>query len=495
VPPLTKLRWSIWCAAALILAFQLFVPPIVGLSDQGDFSRIISRFGYARGDGVSPVYAYVSRKYVHDPHQRNPGIEQPSSEYIFVGSALLLNKVVSKDGRLDIRVMGLVHAAAFLAVFARLLSVIGRAMGALRIAAAGWITVFVWITAAVALTDVGYAAYWNSFYTEPASCIFFLLLLAESIAICASSVISPAQIGRWCLWAALLVTAKLQNVPLILVLAPFALRLGWRSKLASARYLAVAGSIFIVSCGIVSIRTSSPGNAWADTYNQIFMAILPESKDPAADLTYLGIDPRFVTYAGTGAFTPRTAIQELVTSRVIGARVTPATLAGFYLRHPLRMWRRAKVLLPIAFSLRPEWCGNFEQSTGYPNGAQSYAFAVWNQFHQRFLAPIGKPILILLLIAPLAAIVPWVRMPARRLQIELCVLLVLGCLAAFAVAAFGDAWDNVKHCFLFNLQLDAALIATVCLLAGTAERAVTSTMTSTSTTSMTTRPTASPTTS
>jgi hypothetical protein len=236
----------------------------------------------------------------------------------------------------------------------------------------------------------------------------------------------------------------------------------------------VAGSIFIVSCGIVTIRTSSPGNQWADTYNQIFMAILPESKDPAADLRYLGIDPRFAPYSSTGAFTPHTAILELVTSGVIGARVTPITVAGFYLRHPLRMWRRAKVLLPIAFSLRPEWSGNFEQAAGYPAGARSHAFTLWSEIHERCLASAGKLILILLLIAPLAAIGPWVRLPARRLQIEFCVLLILGCLAAFAVAAFGDAWDNVKHCFLFNLQLDACLIIAVCLLAETAERAVTS---------------------
>jgi hypothetical protein len=457
----------------LILAYQLFVPPIVGLSDQGDFSRVIGRFGYAREDQATPLSAgYVARNYIPHAHARTPEIEQAGPEYILVGAALLLNKLVSKDGKLDIVVMGLVHAIAFLAVFARLLVVIGRAMRSSRIG------VIAWILAALVLTDVGYAAYWNSFYTEPASCLLFLLLLAESIAICSNPAgtnapVYPAQIARWCLWAALLVTAKLQNVPLILVLVPFALRLGWRTNLASARVLAVAGSMLIAIAGIVSLRISSSANAWANTYNQIFMAILPDSKDPAADLRELGIDPRFVTYAGTGAFTPRTAIHELVGSGAIGLRVTPATVAGFYLRHPLRMWRRAKAFLPIAFSLRPEWSGNFERAAGYPPGARSHAFALWSGFHERFLAPAGKSILILLMAAPLAAIMAWRRVPAHRLQIEFCGLLTIGCLAAFAVAAFGDAWDNVKHCFLFNLQLDACLIITVCFLARTTGRMTT----------------------
>jgi hypothetical protein len=478
---LTKVRWSIWCAAALILALQLFVPPIVGLSDQGDFARVIGRFGYAREDRSTPLSAgYVARKYVRDPNARSPGLEQPGPEYIFVGAALLLNKLVSRDGKLDIEVMGLVHAAVFLAVFGRLLSLIGVSIGVSIGRApmsAAWVIVIAWIGAAVALTDVGYAAYWNSFYSEPASCIFFLLLVAESIAICANPTSEEYRFTRWCLWAALLVLAKPPNFPLALVLAPFALRLGWRGRSSSARILAVAGSLCIAMAGIASSRNFPTALGWAATYDQIFMAILPDSKDPATDLRAFGLEARYATYSGTGAWTPRTAFPELAANGALG-RIARTGIAAFYLRHPSRMWRRAKAFLPVAFSLRPEWCGNFEQAAGYPPGAKTHAFALWSGFHERFLAPVGKPILILLMAAPFAAIIVWKRTPSWRLQIELCAILILGCLAAFAVAAFGDAWDNVKHCFLFNLQLDAVLIATLCLLAGTAQRAVTSRKTS-----------------
>jgi len=481
---LTKLRWSIWCAAALILALRLFVPPIVGLSDQGDFARVIGRFGYAREDRATPLSAgYVTRKYVRDLNARSPGLEQPGPEYIFVGSALLLNKLVSRDGKLDIEVMGLVHAAVFLAVFARLLAVIGAAMGRSRI------SVVAWILAGLALTDVGYAAYWNSFYSEPASCIFFLLLLAESIAICTNpdsraDRATTAQLTRWYVWAVLLVISKPPNFPLAVVLAPFALRLGWRSEWASARVIAVAGSLCIAIAGVASSRNFPTALGWAATYDQIFMAILPDSKDPAADLRAFGLDARYANYAGTGAWTPRTAFPELSANGAL-ARIGRTGTTAFYLRSPARMWRRAKAFLPVAFSLRPEWCGNFEQAAGYPPGARSSAFALWSGFHERFLGPIGKPILILLMAAPLGAIIAWKRLPLRRLPIELGALLILGCLAAFGVAAFGDAWDNVKHCFLFNLQLDVCLIATVCFFARTDERAVTSMAISTTATSTT----------
>ncbi len=62
-----------------------------------------------------------------------------------------------------------------------------------------------------------------------------------------------------------------------------------------------------------------------------------------------------------------------------------------------------------------------------------------------------------------ACLPPWPRSPGsmfrkRRQSIEMLALLAIGCLTAFLVAALGDAWDNVKHLFLFNLLLDAYLI-------------------------------------
>src|SRR5580693_1966018 len=89
-------------AAAAILVYQLRIPPIVGLADQGDFIRTIGRFGYGPQHKGSLEYAFVEPKYIPDLQYRNRDWEQANSEYLFVGAALMLNKLVSKDGALDI---------------------------------------------------------------------------------------------------------------------------------------------------------------------------------------------------------------------------------------------------------------------------------------------------------------------------------------------------------------------------------------------------------
>jgi uncharacterized membrane protein len=157
-----------------------------------------------------------------------------------VATAVLANKIVSKDGKLDIRIIGSVHALAFLAAFAWLLH---ETRGC---RARKWI----WISCLLVTTDAGYVVYFNSFYAETASFIFGILLLTESISICAKGT-SAGRLVRWSVWAALLVLAKPANAPLGLLLGAYAIRLGWHSKVAWAGAAAI---LLAVVFSIITLR-------------------------------------------------------------------------------------------------------------------------------------------------------------------------------------------------------------------------------------------------
>jgi hypothetical protein len=439
---------AVMAAAGAILVYQLFIPPIVGLADQGDFIRTIGRFGYGPRHHGSLEYAYVEPEYIPDPHYRDRYWEQANSEYLFVAAALLLNKVVSKDGTLDITVAGFVHAIAFLAAFARLLWVLRdhRARALL------------WIGALVALTDAGYAIYWNSFYAEPASCIFFLLLLAESVEIACTDKLGLPGILRWCVWSVLWVLAKPQNAPLGLILGLFTFRLAWWAGPKWARALAVAGGCALFGCAVFNVFAMPTYGRMANTYGMIFSGILGDSKNPQADLQALGLDARLAKYAGTGAWSPGTYYPQMVASGEV-RRVATFSIVGFYVSRPARLWRRLHQRLPIITSLR-YWYGNFEPSAGFPPATLSRAFTLWSGFHQRVLPGFNKWIVFALAGWPLLSAWRWVREPDTLMQrrIELLTLLPICCLAALCSAVFGDAFDLVKHLYLFNLLLDTCLL-------------------------------------
>jgi hypothetical protein len=451
------LFWAVMAAVAAILVYQLFIPPVIGLADQNDFKRTLGRFGYGavHSDG-SLNLAWVEPKYVPNPNFREPDWDQFSSEYLFVGTALLINKVLSKDGRLDVTIIGLVHALAFLAIFARFLFVTRNCRA----------RALPWIGAIVIFTDVGYVAYWNSFYAEPASGLFALLLLTESVDISVRRSVSGAGLARWSLWAILLVLAKPQNAPVGVLLGlfcPLVLR-SWVATRA-ARYGAWIGCAAIVAASGTMFLTAPVAMKDHNTYNLVFLAIVPESRNASTDLKSLGLDPRLRDYSTTGAWSSNTAFPTLHESGAIGRVVTLMTVVRFYMLRPTRMWRHIQTKLPLATSLRPEWCGNFEPSAGYPAGARSGAFALWSSFHQRALVHGIKYILFLLPIPPFFAVLRRVRGIRCELWVDFSGLLALCCLAAFLTALFGDAWDNVRHLYLFNLLLDVCLLGGIALMA------------------------------
>jgi len=446
-----RLYVAVMAAAAAILIYQLFIPPITGLADQGDFIRTIRRFGYGPEHGQDYLYKYVERKFAPDRAARDRYWEEANSEYPFVAAALLLNKLISKDGKLDITVMGLVHMLVFLVVFAYLLRVTARHRA----------YALIWILALVVLTDAGYAVYWNSFYAEPASCIFFLLLLAESVEIAAAGEVRRSQRLLWLLWAILWVLAKPQNTAAGLLLALFAFRLAFWVKpgARAARAIAVAGGCGIIGCAAYNVLAMPKVGHMANTYGMIFSGILPETKNPAADLVALGLDPQLARYAGSGAWTQNTDFPALAESGVLENKVTTFTILRFYVLRPARLWRRLHGVFPVITSLEPPY-GNFEESTGFPPVTLTRGFRLWSNFHAHVLAFSSKWIVFALAVWPAGAVWLWIRNKdaARRKRIELSALLPLGCLAALFGAVFGDAFDLIKHLYLFNLLLDACLI-------------------------------------
>lgn len=437
--------------AAVLLGWQLFVPPIIGLADQGDFVLLLGPLGYApQAKGPEHKYWYLTRTFVWDPSYREPRWDQPSSEIIPATAAVFLNRIFADSRKFDLTLFGVTHAVLFLMAFARLLYVTRRLI----------LHRIVWWIALLVLTDVGYVAYWNSLYREPASCIWLLFLLAESIAFCAGDSLTIGAALRWSAFAVLFITAKVQNVPLAIPLAAYGLTMAWHAARAP-RWIAVGGTIATLAAAAILYTSRLPAPAVTNLYNVVFFGILPGSSDPAADLRALGLDPAYAKYSGTLAWTEGTGVGDGYLVNALQQKVSSIKLALFYLARPTRLWKRAQTELHTAFSLRPQFCGNFEQSAGRFPGARSHAIAFWSYFHERWLSQVGAGLLTALLIAPIGGIVllcTGIVAPPFRRWCELAICLSACCLLAFAAAAFGDTWDSVKHLYVFNLLLDTCLV-------------------------------------
>jgi hypothetical protein len=428
------MRWFL-LAASCIVGYQIFLPPVVGLANQSDFRRVIGKFGYGPVPAEA-LYSSVSLKYAPDRSYNSKTWEQPSTEDLFVQLALWMNEVVSKDGKLDIRVMGLLHFAAFVAAFAWLLRVTHDLPA----------RTLVWAGLILVTTDVGYVAYFNSFYAEPSSYLFCLLLIADSIDICRRGVTS-ARLIRWSIWATLLVMAKPINAPIGVLLGLFIFRLAWRS------WAAWLGSAVILSGVFVSTVSAPKEMTDANTYNLVFLGLLRESSSPPADVVELGFKAGTDVYAGTGAWSSNTGYYLLRQSGEIPSKVNLLTVDRFFLRHPTRLWRHIRSTLSVALLLRPP-LGNFDSSL--PN-AQSRAFGLWSGIHEAVLGKAARFLFLTLLIPPISALCMRLCGRTSPLSFDFFALQSSCCLLAFLAASFGDGWETLRHMFLFNVLIDSCL--------------------------------------
>jgi len=433
-----KQRWAYFgllSTAAALLSFQLFVPPIVGLANNGDFQRVIGVFGYGPDIKPDPTFAYVANSYVPDSGVRRPGYEQFTSEYFFVGIALALSKILPGTGHLPITFVGFVHGAALLAALARLF----------------WVTApfsqraIIWAGSVFVITDVGYAAYNNSLFSEAASCVFLVWWIAETVQACAHQQV----VVYWFVATALLLSSKGQNAPLAIPVAVFCAAMAWKLRrhwksfaAAGAVSLAVGSAIFLTVPKRAQLENS---------YNMLFSSVLPESRDPRGDLRALGLSEDWVRLKGSLSWSPDSGLYEERVRQVLPEKAGPLKIVEFYARRPTRLWRHITTLIPIATGLRPECCGNFEPQVGRPPKAISYTLALWSEVHARWLPKVLKALLAALVVTAATGLF-------RNGWFWMAGLLASMCLTAFMTAAFGDAAEPVKHQFLFNLLLDACLV-------------------------------------
>ena len=444
----------IFVLLAAAVLYQVLVPPVVGLADNGDFWRLLDQTGlsYAPpGPRGGDVFSFIELRFLTD-QPRETAAGYVSSELIFVNAALFLDKVLSPDARFDLRLLGAVHAAAFLAC---LLFVLSTARSLPR--PSRWI---VGVLVLIVFTDVGYVAFFNSLYREPAALIFLTLTLACAFRCIVRSQKAPlGSLLAYFAAAALFVTAKPEYAPQSLLLAAFGVLLAYRVG-RRAHYLAAAGMTVVVCVFAAWALVSQPAALReVNLYNHVFSDMLTHSPAPEDDLASLGLDRDLVRWAGTDAFGDAPIDEPAFKEHFFG-KVTYVALLKWYVAHPVRLADMLDRAAREGFSLRSGYLGNFERSANFTPGAQSATFDTWSGAREHFPSSLAGLLVAFVLATGGAALVRRLSDKARdKMLAELFLLLLAMAALAFLVACLGGGvLDIVKHLFVFNLLVDVGVI-------------------------------------
>lgn len=455
-------------AVLAIVCWQLFVPPALGLADNGDFARLIVAFDltHASTDWGDRYFGFFDRHYVVNAVEARKYAPSDfvSSEFVFMAAALATNKLLSMSS-FDLLQLGAVHVAVFVAGAYFLLCASKAFAGAVRTTAI--------ILGSVVFTDIAYIAYFNSFYSESATFLFFLITAACAYGAISSDRHRIAWTAAYALAFTAFLLAKYQNLILLPVFLVFGglLVKRWGESRYFQAYLVLA----LAACyGGYRFYISSPAVIDdAVLYNSVFNGILVDSPTPQSDLAALGLDPALAKYAGSTAFQPDSPRFNAEFLRKFRESVTIGGVFQFYIERPARLIAALNRTVQLTSQLRPK-LGDYEKAAGHAPGSQSHSWAMWSSIRSGvltsnlvFVLAIGT-----LYLALLAR--KWLRDRGRaaRLNVEWLALIVVMAMAQLLVISVSDGIsDMIKHAFLFNLLFDIMLVAmgaqVLTLLAGT----------------------------
>lgn len=448
---------------ALLAVAQLLTPPAVGLADNGDYFRLTCQLR-VQAD-VPPAAPFRFTVWV--PHYRPQDADSPrcvglrSSELPLLRLGQALSPGRGPD--LDLRIVGLMQAVLLGALVAAVvLGLPGSAR--LRLLCGALL--------AVVLLDTGRLVYLASAYSEPASLLGLLLLLAAALWAFRRppSALTSAAV---CLAALPLVLSKPQNAPVAAVVAVAVLlrhllgRRSWRSLLAPS-----VAAVLLLGVAVGFVRTV-PGELVApNTYNVVFFEVLRFSDHPARDAVELGLDPELAKWAGTNYFNSPNALADPAFAGFYD-RVGPADVVLFYARHPARALSLYARAARDSFEVLPDYLGTYPPSAGKAEFSQACRGCpvTWAGQATRAAAPVLLPLLWLGAALACLALLRRRRSPADAALAGTTLLLTALTVLLFATAVVGSGdYELVKHLFLpgvgSTLLLPLGLAAAVRLRGG-----------------------------
>ena len=432
----------IFCTILLLLT--LFVPPLIGVANEGDFGRILGKLHLATDTAQNHIY-FVSR-YQHVPWGWDSHL--PLSGVWVARAAVAISHLAGTGRDFDIRFLAALYCLLFLLAFYSLLRLLRPCSTGVRLALGGLV---VWI-----FTDVAYAAYFNSFYAEPVALLSLLLMITAALHILAT------REFRWSAWVAFtlaaifFITSKAQYASagifpaLFVLLAPISL------AAMQGRLLRAAVCALIIVAMVGELRATAPWYKGAASFDIVFSNIPKSSVDSQQELQELGLDSSYIRYIGTS---PWGRGQDWLAKFYAG--LGPWKIIKFYLRHPVRTVTILNAdLRTSAAHLRT--LPNYRREDGFPPGTKARHFCSWSDL--RSLLFLVWPYHILVWYGAVIAGTSWTAIRRRgslsSRAAALCLGIVFLGMLEFVVASLGDGTDTARHLILFHALTDV----TVCFV-------------------------------
>ncbi|WP_193556142.1 hypothetical protein [Paenibacillus ginsengarvi] len=462
---------SVFAALAVlsITGFALFIPPYIGMADNGDFFRSIYSNGlyFSNPDYDQLRFGHFVRQYGIFQYYNENASMIFSSQALFLKAAIFLNKLLFHPAVFDIRFQAILYTLLYTAGVYLLVEAVTWRVSRKRGFLIAGLAVFVF-------GDTAYTAYFNSFYGESVILVAVLFMSSSWLLLYRRRYNDYTMLALFVVSALILTTSKQQNAPVGLIVAVLGLALIWIREQTRFRILTACSLVVLFLSGIVTYMMISDEFVNVNQYHAMTRGVLMQTPDPDSALKSLGIDEQYAILKGTIHYEPYATVDvnsELL-QKEFYSKYSFVSILFYYIQHPDQLGSILQIAAKNAFTIRPGAMGNYELSAGKPFGAHTsffsaYSFLKENAAPKTFGFIVLWALVVVGLYAPTfvtAVIGRNVRLMQRMLFMVTMMLIGLAGICVSIVGA-GDA-DLAKHEFLFTLAFDIVTFLTVADVVG-----------------------------
>lgn len=462
--------WVLALLALAVISLTLFSGGGVGLSDNGDYGRVMTtnslawavddpRFVYQDTfrmvfQGDSPLEKLTNLLFGLDGIGTYPSIHLVFMRLSLLGN-LALNFLTGQELAVyHVQVLGAIYTLCW----AGLLFLLFRSFQLKR----WWADLPVKLFALFVLCDEGYTAYFNSLYSEPVQMVGLLAMAVFALR-CLTGRGRWWLNGLWFLAGCLFYGwGKLANLPvgaLCALCLGGALALLWPRK---RRKWALGGAAL---CAVILAAVYFAVPSWMDeatNYNAVFYGVLKDTtpQQESAFLEDLGLPQELAQYADSNYYTALAGqAREDPVYQQSFPQVGKVDVLLFYLRHPLYFLQKLDVSMAHSGWVRPFYLSNLDDS--HPRLSFAGRFGGWSWLRGQL--PVNTWAFTLLAVGAGCLCLWRLLAPGgkkRKAAAALVLLALLGSLAyqfVIPLVTNGEG-DLAKHMFAFVQLIDLLLL-------------------------------------
>lgn len=445
---------------AILAVLMLFCPRVLGVADDGSFSRVMNTVGlsYLPREAEQPVHhEYFVRVYsTVTPYGQD--IEKSTGSHILlIKAAIFLDNLITRDRFFDIRFLALLYLILYIpAVYLVVEQICYRGRNFSEMVVLGLVGLIIF-------GDVGYLTYFNSFYPEGVWMISLLYIAGIMMAFQKNR--SMLRDAGWLVLyifaSAMLVTSRAECAYLGIFLVIFCIRMIFMRKNWKWAMLCIFSGLLIGAFSLHAAVTMESDYDQIDKFHAMTRGVLFVSDEPEQTLREFDMPANFELLADASLYDslPITYINHSMIQEEFLPAYNTGQITFYYLRHPGRFLRMENQAIRAGFSIRRDYCGNYERGEEMPAQARSIFWCVWSSYKDNSAPKTIGFLVILLVVACVLYGREYTLRPMENCRdtvlLDFQVLFFAICIvqAANVIIHSGDA-ELVQHCFLIGLAMD-----------------------------------------